>query len=193
MKKIPFLKAEFVASAFNVTSFPKFSLPEIAIAGKSNVGKSSLINHLLGGRFAKTSSTPGKTQSINFFKVDEMLSLVDLPGYGYAKVTKAMKADWMENIDTYFENRKKLGLILLLIDIRRLPSDDDLAFIRWLAHHEKNFLVVFTKTDKVKGHEKEANTKKALELLGTVPYLYYSIKDPKSKLQLAEAITYGLS
>src|ERR1051326_1001922 len=125
MKKIPFSRGQFAAAAFGEKSFPKMlslqgsPLPEIVIVGRSNVGKSSLINHLLNAKLAKTSSTPGKTQSINFYSIDGQAALVDLPGYGYAKVSKPIKEEWAGFIDHYLQNRKELKLILFLIDSRR--------------------------------------------------------------------------
>jgi GTP-binding protein len=147
--------SEFVASAFNKESFPKMTtssgkpMPEVAIVGRSNVGKSSLINHLLRKKLAKTSSIPGKTQSINFFSVDDQFALVDLPGYGYAKVAKQVREKWGELIDGYLQNRATLRLILFLIDSRREMTEQDRALIDWAAFHQKPLLVIYTKADKL--------------------------------------------
>ena len=156
MKKIPFTQAQFVASAFNVESFPKLVdikgslLPEVALVGRSNVGKSSLINNLLKNKtLAKTSSTPGKTQSVNFYTVNDQLALVDLPGYGYAKPSKQIKKQWVPLIDAYLEESSQLKLILLLIDCRREFTKEDQAMIDWTLFRQLPFLLVFTKSDKL--------------------------------------------
>lgn len=149
MKKILFSRGEFATSAFDVHQFPELFLPEIAIAGRSNVGKSTLINHLLNTKLAKTSSIPGKTQSINFYKIDEQVALVDLPGYGYAKVSKPIKDKWSGVIDYYLQERKELKLILLLIDSRRELTKEDHAFAKWAAFHKKQVMFIFTKSDKI--------------------------------------------
>jgi GTP-binding protein len=190
MKRIPFSKAQFVASAFDITSYPTMSteegrpLLEIAFVGKSNVGKSSLINHLTGhAKLAKTSSTPGKTQSINFFCVDGQLALVDLPGYGYAKVPKKMQKQWAELIDHYLKQRTALQLILLLVDARRTLTEEDLAFIEWAAFHKKPLLLLFTKTDKL-----TEGQRRTYDLSSPADFLHYSIKDPNAKIKLIEKI-----
>jgi GTP-binding protein len=187
MKKILFAKGQFLQAAPSESTFPAESrFPEMAIVGKSNVGKSSLINHLLNNKkLAKTSATPGKTQMLNFFMIDEALILVDLPGYGFASVPHAVKKEWSTAIDAYFEKRQTLRLTLLLIDIRRSPSDEDVAFAKWAAHHEKPLLVIFTKSDKVTAAEKQKSTADALGILGlSFPHLHYSIKDPGARPRL---------
>jgi len=201
MKKIPFTQAEFVASVFKQDGFPKVNshsgpMPEVAIVGRSNVGKSSLINHLLKNNLAKTSSVPGKTQSINFFSVDERIALVDLPGYGYAKAPKQMRKQWAGIIDDYLQNRSTLQLILLLIDSRREPSEEDCDFIKWALFHQKPILFVFTKTDKINEIEKQKNTLIALDSLekhlnlamSSIHFLHYSIKDPSARIRLINKI-----
>jgi GTP-binding protein len=164
----------------------------MAMAGRSNVGKSSLINHLLNRRtLAKVSSTPGKTKLINFFAVDDRITLVDLPGYGYAKANKEKQEEWSRAIDTYLQKREPLKLIILLLDVRRLPSQEDLDFFNWTQHHKKQLLIVFTKTDKVNREERENNIKKALEFLhvdASLPYLHYSTKEIESRKKLAHQI-----
>ena len=201
MKKVPFNQAQFIASAFDTKSFPKMltlggnPMPEIAIVGRSNVGKSSLINNLLrNGNLAKTSSTPGKTRSVNFFSIDEQLGLIDLPGYGYAKVPQAMRQQWSEMIDYYLDRRPTLKLILLLIDSRRDPTEEDCALIQWASFHKKPMLLIFTKIDKLKEAEIRDNTFSSLSFLKnviqstTVNFLHYSIKDPRTRMELIDKI-----
>jgi GTP-binding protein len=199
-KNATFTQAQFVASAYSQDSFPKMiapsghPMPEIAIIGRSNVGKSSLINHLLKSKLAKTSSVPGKTQSVNFFCVDEQIALVDLPGYGYAKVPKQVKDQWAIIIDDYLQNRAPLQLILFLIDSRRQPSEEDLAFIQWVSFHQKPLLIVFTKADKIKEMEKKKNASVAMaslkkfQNLDPLYFLHYSIKDPRARIELIDKI-----
>ncbi|MEQ8152100.1 MAG: ribosome biogenesis GTP-binding protein YihA/YsxC, partial [Smithellaceae bacterium] len=128
--------AEFVKSAVWPTQYPPATMPEIAFVGRSNVGKSSLINTLVGRKnLAKTSNTPGRTQLINFFVVNEAVSFVDLPGYGFAKVSRALKRDWGEMIEAYLKNRPNLVMVILILDIRRDPSDDDLSLRDWLEEY----------------------------------------------------------
>jgi GTP-binding protein len=200
-KKILFSQAHFAASVFQKDQFPKLSshtgapLPEIAIIGKSNVGKSSLINNLLRNKkLAKTSSTPGKTQSLNFYTIDDALALVDLPGYGFAHVSDATKGQWSESLQFYLEQRNELKLILFLLDARRIPTEDDLSLLQWAATQNIPFLVVFTKTDKLNTSEKQIHKTTIPSLIQqTIPdhslqFAYYSIKDPRSRMGLIEHI-----
>lgn len=164
-----FEKATFVTSALLSNEFPKRKLPEIALAGRSNVGKSSLINTLFQTKtIAKTSSTPGKTQRINFFLVDDTTYLVDLPGYGYSVAPKEEIKRWSEGIDDYLNQSKTLRLILLLIDIRREPSQEDLSLASWAIAKKIPLLVVFTKRDKLSDFEAEKKMKESLALLPQV-------------------------
>ncbi|MGC1879434.1 MAG: ribosome biogenesis GTP-binding protein YihA/YsxC [Rhabdochlamydiaceae bacterium] len=196
MKKVAFTQAQFIASAFTHESFPRLLtsggnlMTEIAIVGRSNVGKSSLINHLLRSKLAKTSSIPGKTQSINFFSVDDQIALVDLPGYGYAKAPKQVKEQWASLIDHYLQNRPTLQLILFLIDSRRAPTEEDRTFIRWASFHQKPLLLIFTKTDKITENEKQHNTTTTLDSLQSSPlqFLHYSIKDNRARIELIKNI-----
>jgi GTP-binding protein len=142
--------AEFVTSAVKPSHYPEARYPEAAFAGRSNVGKSSLINTLVNRkRLVKTSATPGRTQLINFFLVNEALSLVDLPGYGYAKVPAAVKRQWGPMIETYLKGRETLKAVVLILDIRRNPGLDEQNFIDWLKFYRRKPILVLTKADKL--------------------------------------------
>lgn len=143
--------ADFVISNSEVSKCPVENLPEYAFIGRSNVGKSSLINMLTGrNKLAKTSSTPGKTQLINHFKINNNWFLVDLPGYGYAKVSKSTKKTFQKFIVDYFRKRKGLVCTFVLIDVRHTPQKIDVDFMEFLAENEIPFCIIFTKTDKLK-------------------------------------------
>ncbi|WP_373501767.1 ribosome biogenesis GTP-binding protein YihA/YsxC [Desulfococcus sp.] len=142
--------AEFVISAVKPSQYPPGLLPEIAFAGRSNVGKSSLINTLVNRkRLVKTSSTPGRTQLINFFEVNGQFSFVDLPGYGYAKVPLPIKKTWGPMIETYLSGRETLAGVVLILDIRRVPRQEEFDFIAWLKRFGIERILVLTKTDKL--------------------------------------------
>ena len=142
--------AEFVTSAVKTSQYPPEGLPEIAFAGRSNVGKSSLINTLVNRkRLVKTSSTPGRTQLINFFDINNNLTFVDLPGYGYAKVPVSVRKKWGPMIETYLSTRKTLRGVVIIMDIRRLPREEEQNLIGWLAHFSIAGILVLTKTDKL--------------------------------------------
>lgn len=143
--------AEFVISNSEVSKCPSENIPEYAFIGRSNVGKSSLINMLTGrNKLAKTSSTPGKTQLINHFKINKNWFLVDLPGYGYARVSKSTKKEFQSFITDYFKQRKELVCTFVLIDSRHSPQKIDVEFMEFLAENEIPFAIIFTKTDKLK-------------------------------------------
>lgn len=149
-------RAEFLKSALDAAHYPKDRRPEFAFAGRSNVGKSTLLNALLGKKgLAKTSSTPGKTQMVNFFDVNGKLYFVDLPGYGYAKVPKAMKAQWNKVMYGYVTGREPLRLVAALIDARHTPSDKDHHMLSLLEEAEVPTLVIATKMDKLKPSERK--------------------------------------
>lgn len=141
---------EFIKSAVKPSQYPEYDFPEIAFAGRSNVGKSSLINALIQRRnMVKTSSKPGCTQLINFFLINEGLSFVDLPGYGYAKVSKKIRSQWQPMINLYLSQRQSLLGLVLLIDIRRDPGKEELDMVDWLESHKMPYLVILTKSDKL--------------------------------------------
>ncbi len=142
--------AKFILSVKDLDKAPRPGFPEYAFIGRSNVGKSSLINMLAGNKnLAKISSTPGKTQLINYFLIDESWYLVDLPGYGYAKRSKALRAEWDKLIRNYLLNRTNLVCTFLLIDSRLDPQENDINFMEWLGSNQLPFVIVFTKTDKL--------------------------------------------
>lgn len=140
----------FVKSAVKPSQYPEYDFPEIAFAGRSNVGKSSLINTLIQRKdMVKTSSKPGCTQLINFFLINETLSFVDLPGYGYAKVSKKLRSQWQPMVDLYLSNRQSLLGLVLLIDIRRDPEKEEFDMMAWLEAHGIPYLLILTKSDKL--------------------------------------------
>jgi len=142
--------SQFITSAVKPSQYPEPSFPEVAFAGRSNVGKSSLLNILVNRKsLVKTSKTPGRTQLINFFLVNESLFLVDLPGYGYAKVPAAVKRTWGPMIETYLSKRQTLTSVVLIMDIRRLPKEHELNFIDWLMAQHLPCIPILTKTDKL--------------------------------------------
>ena len=149
--------AEFVKSATAPAHYPEAVMPEIAFAGRSNVGKSSLLNVVLQRKnLVRTSSTPGRTQLINFFCVNNSISMVDLPGYGFARVPMAIKKQWGPMIRTYLQSRPALCAVVLLFDIRRIPRDEDLQLLDWLEEYSIMTIPVITKADKVKRSQHQA-------------------------------------
>ena len=155
--------AEFVKSGVWPNQFPPATMPEIAFVGRSNVGKSSLINALVGRKsLAKTSNTPGRTQLINFFTVNNSLFFVDLPGYGFAKVPRSVKKDWGDMIETYLRERRNLALVVFILDVRRDPSADDLSLRDWLDHYRIPYAAILTKADKL-SNQQALGRKKLIE------------------------------
>ena len=148
-------QADFVKSAVYEKDYPEqLNNMEFAFVGRSNVGKSSLINSITGRKkLAKTSKTPGRTQLINYFKINNEFFIVDLPGYGFAKVPKEMKAEWGKTMDRYIASPRK-KLVFVLLDIRRIPSQEDIEMLVYLDHHDIPFKIIFTKMDKVSNNEK---------------------------------------
>ena len=159
-------KAEFIRSAAGPRDFPRDLLPQVAFAGRSNVGKSSVINRLLNRKnFARVGAAPGKTTHINYFCIDEKLYLVDLPGYGYAKVSQAEKARWAGLIQSWFDDRSLMSLGVLIVDARHKPTADDRVMSDYFKSTGRPFAVVANKLDKLKKSEVEPNLARIRETL----------------------------
>ncbi|MFD2213769.1 ribosome biogenesis GTP-binding protein YihA/YsxC [Metabacillus endolithicus] len=170
--------SEIVISAVKPAQYPEGDLPEVALAGRSNVGKSSFINKMLSRKgLARISSKPGKTQTLNFYIINEILHFVDVPGYGYAKVSKKEREAWGKMIETYITSREQLRAVILLIDLRHPPTSDDVLMYNFLKHYDIPTIVVTTKADKIpKGKwQKHAKViKDALEIEKTDPLVIFS-------------------
>jgi len=179
--------AEFVKSAVTPLHYPPASMPEIAFAGKSNVGKSALINTLTQRKgLAKTSNSPGCTQMINFFTVNNQLSLVDLPGYGFAKVPVAVKKKWGPMVEAYLKDRSSLRLVLFVLDIRRDPGENDLVMYRWLEFYGIPYLLVLTKIDKLSKQQTMLHRQTIVDffLPHSVPAILFSARTGAGKEEL---------
>lgn len=158
--------AEFILSAFEERDWPRNSMPEVAFLGRSNVGKSSLINSLLGVKgLARTSSTPGRTQALNFFLINNRFRFVDLPGYGYARVPQAVRATWGKIVTNYLAKRSELVLSIHVVDSRHEPTKLDLQLREWLAVNKKPLITVATKADKLSNNELRKNIAHAESVL----------------------------
>jgi GTP-binding protein len=185
-------KAEYVASAVNQAQYPVENIPEIAMAGRSNVGKSSLINRFLGRRnLARTGGTPGKTQTLNFYRINEEWFFVDLPGYGYAKVAKEIKARWGKMMEEYLGRRTNLLAVIQIVDIRHEPSQEDREMQRWLRQKGIPTLIVATKVDKVSRSKWPKNLKIIAQSLNIDDWqliLPFSAETGIGKEELHEAI-----
>ena len=164
------VQAEYVASAVKPQQYPTDALPEIALAGRSNVGKSSLINRMVNRKnLARTSSRPGKTQTLNFYRVNGQLYFVDLPGYGYAQVSRSMRREWGAFIEQYLLGRQWLKLMLLLVDVRHPPTAGDCAMYEWVKHHGIPVCVVATKADKISRGQWQKHLRIAAQTLDLDP------------------------
>ena len=171
---------------------PESSLPEVAFAGRSNVGKSSLLNSLVRRKsFARVSRTPGRTREINFFRVNNNFVLVDLPGYGYARISKAKKAEWRPMIESYLRRTTQLRGIVLLLDIRREPSDDDRAMLDFLADLGVPTIVALTKADKLTKADAREKVAEVSRILALEPdqVIQFSAQTGEGRIDLLEAIT----
>ena len=182
--------AKFVKSAFKKTDWPRDRRPEIAFLGRSNVGKSSFINSLLGVRgLARTSSTPGRTQALNFFLINDAFWFVDLPGYGYARAPRDVQAKWSDAAGEYLENSEQLILSIHLIDSRHEPTTKDLQLREWLMHYDRTHLVVATKADKLSNNELAKNIARAKKALNTSNVVAYSSMTGRGGIEVWRAIT----
>ncbi|WP_044640611.1 ribosome biogenesis GTP-binding protein YihA/YsxC [Risungbinella massiliensis] len=185
-------KADFVISAVKPPQFPEDALPELALAGRSNVGKSSLINSLINRKnLARTSSKPGKTQTINFYLINDSFYFADVPGYGYAKVSKTQRAEWGKMMETYFTTRENLKGVVQIIDLRHPPTADDRTMYDFLKHYEIPVLVVATKADKIPKGKWQKHLKVVKEGLDLDPQdkiLYYSSETKENKDQVWKLI-----
>ena len=203
---LKFTKAFFITSSLSNEPFDRVlnshgvPLDEVALVGRSNVGKSSLINHLLRKpALAKVSAKPGKTQTLNFFNIDEKIALVDLPGYGFAKVPKELKMKWASSIDHYLRTRESLKLLVILMDCRHNPSAEDVELLMWANAYNKPFLIVLTKYDKLRAKDRKPQREKVLnylkEMTGiqTLSALTYSIKNSQMRQILINGINKALN
>jgi len=181
--------AEFLKSAFTETDWPRDAKPEIAFLGRSNVGKSSLINSLLSVRgLARTSSTPGRTQSLNFFEINHKLRFVDFPGFGYARVPREIKSSWGEMATTFLAKRRQLVLSIHIVDSRHEPTKQDLQLHEWLEESNKPQLTVATKSDKLSNNELRKNLGHIARVLNDDSVMAYSAKSGRGREELWRAI-----
>lgn len=183
--------AEFITSAVKPDQYPQSQLPEIAFAGRSNVGKSALINTLVNRRrLVKTSSTPGRTQLINFFSINEAFMLVDLPGYGYARVPEAVRKSWGPMIETYLKERPLLKGVVLIMDVRRIPGAEETNFIAWLAYYRIASILILTKADKLSKTKLLQQQKAIAAVLSVDPedLVLFSAKTRRGKTDLWQAL-----
>jgi GTP-binding protein len=191
--------ARFMLSASDLTHFPSPGVPEIAFLGRSNVGKSSVINSLVGAKLARTSNTPGRTRSINFYEVrragqpkPEML-FADLPGYGYAKVSREIAADWARFVDPYLHQRPPLALCLALVDSNIPPQESDGQLLEFLSSKGRPHAIVATKCDRLSGNELQKAMRTLGQAYGGVPIVAFSAKTGTGKEELWEQIRASLS
>ena len=187
------VSAEFVKSVFEEKEWPRDGRPEIAFMGRSNVGKSSLINSLLGVKgLARTSSTPGRTQSLNFFLINNRFHFVDLPGYGYARVPKLIRASWGDMATNYLAKRGQLVLSIQIVDSRHEPTTLDLQLNEWLAAHAKPRIIVATKSDKLSNNELRKNLARIERTFKTEQVIAYSATMKRGREAVWRAIEEAL-
>jgi GTP-binding protein len=184
---------QFLKSALKEADWPHDNVPEIAFLGRSNVGKSSLINSLLGIRgLARTSSTPGRTQMLNFFVINNKFRFVDLPGYGYARAPRALQKDWSAAAGEYLAKREQLVLSIHIVDSRHEPPKQDLQLHEWLGHNQKPHLIVITKSDKLSRNELTQSVKRAAQIFQDTNLITYSSTKRQGREQLWSAIEKSL-
>ena len=185
--------SKHVTSAVDPEGYPQSDLPEIAMVGRSNVGKSSVINFLTGRKsLARVGNTPGKTRRINFFNLEDKMMLVDLPGYGYAKVSKEERKRWGTTVETYLNRREQLKLVLMLVDIRHKPTSDDKLMIEWLGAMGKPHLIAATKADKISRAHYKAHVdeiRKTLNLVPGIPVVPVSVTKKTGFTELWDRIS----
>lgn len=184
--------AEIIISAVSPAQYPETELPEIALAGRSNVGKSSFINTLINRKnLARTSGKPGKTQTLNFYLIENALHFVDVPGYGYAKVSKTERAKWGEMIETYITTREQLKAVVSLIDLRHPPTTEDIQMYGFLKYYDIPVIIVATKSDKIprgKWNKHESVIKKALNFDKKDAFILFSSQTKNGKEEAWQAI-----
>lgn len=182
------MDAAFLKSAFQKEQYPPPDRSEVAFAGRSNVGKSSLLNSMVNRKnLARTSSTPGRTQALNFFRVNDRFTFVDLPGYGYARVSLEVKRSWRGMVQTYLMNRPNLKAVVVIVDIRRDLQEDDRSLMEWLKQERKHVIPVLTKVDKLTRRERVSRVRKLeSDLSGIVPQkpILFSAKTGKGRKEL---------
>lgn len=178
-------KAEIVISAVSKAQYPNLGLPEIALAGRSNVGKSSFINRLINRRnLVHTSSKPGKTRTLNFFNINDQFLFVDVPGYGYARVSKKERAEWGEMMEEYFQTREPLTCVILIIDSRHKPTKDDVNMYEYVKYLGLPIIIIATKVDKLKRQQRIKNLKqikKTLYIDEADPIILFSAETGEGK------------
>jgi GTP-binding protein len=184
------ITARFIKSSADAAHFPAAGAPEIAFAGRSNVGKSSLLNSLIGARLAHVSSTPGRTRTINFFAIHEgkaeqpALLFADLPGYGYAKISKAISAEWPKFIEPYLRERETLALTVVLVDSGVPTQASDVLLVEWLEEHRRPYLLVATKTDRLSGNQRSQALRRVARDFDTDEVVPYSVKTGAGREEL---------
>lgn len=186
------VSSDIVISAVKPEQYPDVELPEFALAGRSNVGKSSFINKMLNRKgLARISSKPGKTQTLNFYLINEILHFVDVPGYGYAKVSKKEREAWGKMIETYLTSREQLRAVVLIVDLRHQPTKDDVMMYEFLKHYEIPCIIIATKADKVPKSKWQKHIKVTRETLDVDPsdsLILFSSETGKGKEEAWAAI-----
>jgi GTP-binding protein len=180
--------AEFMLGAASLKQLPRQGLPEVALAGRSNVGKSSMLNRLTGRRkLARISRTPGKTRELNLYKIDERMIIVDLPGYGFAKVPDQVKEQWGELVEGYLNSREELAAIVHLVDARHPPTRDDVQMSEWIKHYRVPSLIAVTKVDKIARGKRSAALRSVHEILEpdeSTPVVFFSAETGEGSKEL---------
>lgn len=188
------ISAEFITSAARKEQYPDLQAPEVSFAGRSNVGKSSLINSLIGRKgLVKVSKTPGKTQLLNFFSINGKLTFVDMPGYGFSNVPMKVKRSWGRMVETYLKRRDQLKAVILLLDCRRTPNEDDRSLLRWLQKENVPLILVFTKIDKIPKTRRPKYIKETMSAIADLTgegmkKIVYSSQTGEGKKELWSAI-----